>query len=1098
MVLVFPTAGLPGCGSTSERPTARVADAPVVRGEEPIRLTAVPPPAGSDTEGLAPLEGEDRTRAQLSLEEVIKRLPPVGVAGGGVARAQVEPPLAAQKFYATGRQALLEGDNFAAAQAFDKALRLAPRSKQILRSLGLAWGRAGNRVTAASHLRRAVAADPDDFDSTLTLGRFAADERRFDEAISAFAHALDLAEREPDTVDPAAAPLIRFFLARVLSEAGYARAADANYAAYLDTPRGRLVASPLARDLTIVDAQRGETLVRRGDLAHRLDDPESALGFYLAARQVGVMSQAGLRKRLLYTRLRLGQTEAARELAVGAATESHGDTAALALVNYAVQHGVPASALSDRLAELYAREGRPTALALAVAKVLPPDDAARLLDDHLAFRPDDAEVLERRLQLALGPDGVDGNPDASMAVASRRTAAAIRQTPGRAESFADPLLALTPGGGAGLVAALETSTFDPHDAAVDYLYGRALVAAGRPDDARVAFERAAASPLQIPGAREAWAELLIEAGDHAGAQAVLAPLADAHRPRTDRLRVRALTDSGRGDEALALIDGLMTDATDAPALLRQKAALLRERGDVPGAERALLDALNAAPTDEAIYADLLDLYEANPALTQNLQRLWRRMIDTIPRARITRRQLVFLQLASNDLVSAEKLLLPLLAETPDDPELEGAAAQIYAGTGRGADLDALVNAHLARSARAQRPPSDNVMRPAIAYARRANDVERVVELKEAQWLLRPASARRSVELAGVRLTQERYAAAAELARSGLEDDFEPPTKPAEIEALLRVLTQALLEVDRGPEAATAIHEALKGDPAPDAQNMAGLLAGLGIALVERDRTDEAKAVVMQAIDQDLDQALAVGLTVSNAIELKNDVPGAEALRESLLEHFPDNAQICNTLGYAWANRGERLDEAAKLIGRALEVEGDSAAYLDSMGWVRYKQGRFAESLELLERGRAAEGGDHAVIVDHVGDVLYRLDREADAVRAWTDASRRAVAAAGNPSDPANQDPELEGLAGRIAAKLAAVAEGRPAPVAALGRGIALPAEAEAEGGVEPAPAPVTEEPAAAAPAVGEPGAGPGEAVTEPTPAASARSADQASPVTDDE
>lgn len=1039
LVLSVPLLGLVSC-DTAPRPDAPAADGPAAGGprDEPVRLTDVPPPPGADLEALTPLAGTQRDAAQRPLADVLAAARPAAPDPRAAGPAEpAEPPLAAQKAYAIGRQALLEGDHFKAVQEFEKALRLAPRSPEILRSLGGAWARAGNRVTAAGHLRRAATVDPDDFESRLMLGRFAADDRRWDEAVSSFAGALELAESRA-AVDPAAAPLLHFFLARALAESGRIGAADESLAAYLDAPRPARPArsgTARARELALIDAQRGETLTLRGDLAHRLNDPEAALSFYTAAADAGVMNPEGLRRRQLYTRLRLGQPRAARELALRAVVESHGDTAGLALLSYAVDHGVPASALSARLRTLYTEEGRPTALALAVADVLPPGDAAALLDEHLDARPDDAAALRRRMELALRPAG-GAVSDEGLARAAALAAAAVRRAPDQAESFADPLLALVAEGGAvpggpsalaGVFAAAPPAppaptnptvpTVPSRDAADAYLYGRALEAAGRPDEARTAYEQSVALPEAPPAAREAWAELLIAAGDHAAAAEVLAPLTQLHRPRTDRLRVRALTDSGRHDEALALIDELLRDTTDAVPLLRQKGRLLLERGDLAGGERALLDALNAAPTHEDVYRDLLTLYEANPTMTRNLQRLWRRMIDTIPRARITREQLVALHLASGDHAAAERLLTPLLAETPDDAGLQSAAAELYAATGRTDELDALVARHLERSTALNRPPAEDVLQPAMNHARWAGDLDRLLELSDRYWTPRPPGAQRSLELARVRFTQERFAAAADIAAAGLEagqaGGFDPPLNADQDAVLSSILSRSLLEDGRFAEAEAAIDRAMERRP----EHAAALGQGLALAYEELERPDDA-----------------------------------ERLREKLLVRFPDDPQLCNTLGYAWANRGERLDEAATLIQRALDAEPDTAAYLDSMGWVRYKQARFDEAVALLERGRAAPGGDHAVIVDHVGDAYHRLGREADAVRAWTEAGERAAAAAQNPADPANGDPELKGLAERVAAKLRAVAERRPVPVADLGIGVVPPVEAAVASPIEAADA----------------------------------------------
>ena len=997
---------------------------------EPVRLTVVPPPPGADTGGWAPLSEAELDRARRPLDQVLAdALPGPKPPAPETAEPQLQPPLAAQKFYAQGRYALREGDHFKSVQAFEKALRLSPRSPEILRALGHAWARAGNRVSAADHLRRTVAIDPDDFESLFMLGRFAADDRRWDEAIASFAGALRLTAADPPprtAADPALKPLLSFFLARVLAESGAIEAAQQALADYFEAPRPERPGSARGRELALIDSQRGESLALRGDLAHRLNDPEAALRFYAAAEAAGVMNGGALRRRQLYTRLRLGQRRAAGDLALDAVVEAHGDTSGLALLGYAIEHGVPAAELSSRLHELYAQEGRPAALALALADVLPADDAAALLDEHLDQHPDAEAVLRRRLALALGPvEGPAAGDGLDRAVAL--TLAGVRRSPDRAAALVRPLLALTAGDPAALVRALGTWS----DAAAAYLRGRALVAAERGDEARAAYEQSIDLPDAPPAAREALAALLVSAREYDAATAVLEPLIGQQRPRTDRLRVRVLTDGGRGDEALMLIDELLRGTTDTVFLLRQKSRLLTVRGDAAGAERALLDALNTAPTHEPLYRDLIALYNANPEMTRNLQRLWRRMIDTIPQARVTREQLVGLHLASGDHAAAQRLLGPLLAETPNNVGLLAAAAELYAKTGRTADLDTLVARHLERSAELNQPPAGEVIRPALGQAQRAGDLDRVLELSDRFWTPQPPGSRRSLELARVRFTQERFGEAAWLAAQGIEADFDPPLNNEQHAVLASILIRS--------------------------------------TLLEK-RFDQAEAAAGQAMDRLPEHALLLGRGLALGYDELERHADAERVREQLLARFPDDPTLCNALGYAWANRGERLDEAAVLVQRALDAEPDTAAFLDSLGWVRYKQGRFEEAIVLLERGRAQPGGDHAVIIDHIGDAYYRLEREGDAVRAWNQAALRVHAAAQDPDDPANNDPELKGLDGRLAAKLGAVSKGRGAPVAALGQGVVpAPPAAEAVPGAAPNPAPPADSTAGAARVAPAPG-----------------------------
>jgi Tfp pilus assembly protein PilF len=93
----------------------------------------------------------------------------------------------------------------------------------------------------------------------------------------------------------------------------------------------------------------------------------------------------------------------------------------------------------------------------------------------------------------------------------------------------------------------------------------------------------------------------------------------------------------------------------------------------------------------------------------------------------------------------------------------------------------------------------------------------------------------------------------------------------------------------------------------------------------------------------------------------------------------------NALGYTLADHSRHLHRARALIEQAYAAAPKSAAIRDSLGWVLYRQGRAAEALPLLTGAFADEpGGD---IGAHLGEVLWRLDRRAEAERIWTEARR---------------------------------------------------------------------------------------------------------------
>src|SRR5262249_30128178 len=67
---------------------------------------------------------------------------------------------------------------------------------------------------------------------------------------------------------------------------------------------------------------------------------------------------------------------------------------------------------------------------------------------------------------------------------------------------------------------------------------------------------------------------------------------------------------------------------------------------------------------------------------------------------------------------------------------------------------------------------------------------------------------------------------------------------------------------------------------------------------------------------------------------------------------------------------------------AKELEKDNAAYLDSLGWVLFKQKKYAEAKKFLQDALEQEEGRHLEIYDHLGDCLLKLGEKSAAIDAW--------------------------------------------------------------------------------------------------------------------
>lgn len=103
-----------------------------------------------------------------------------------------------------------------------------------------------------------------------------------------------------------------------------------------------------------------------------------------------------------------------------------------------------------------------------------------------------------------------------------------------------------------------------------------------------------------------------------------------------------------------------------------------------------------------------------------------------------------------------------------------------------------------------------------------------------------------------------------------------------------------------------------------------------------------------------------------------------------LEEEPENAEYLNLLGYIYAEAGVKTEQALELLTRALRVQPEEPAILDSMAWALYRAKDYSRAWEFIEKAmkKAGKGPVDPVILDHAGDIRLMLDDEKGALRFW--------------------------------------------------------------------------------------------------------------------
>jgi tetratricopeptide (TPR) repeat protein len=175
-----------------------------------------------------------------------------------------------------------------------------------------------------------------------------------------------------------------------------------------------------------------------------------------------------------------------------------------------------------------------------------------------------------------------------------------------------------------------------------------------------------------------------------------------------------------------------------------------------------------------------------------------------------------------------------------------------------------------------------------------------------------------------------------------------------------------------------------------------------------------------------DEAGALAVTPDDKVNLYY-YRGDAALREKLYDEAeldfrkglaldPDNASIENDLGYMYADRGIKLDEAVTMLKKAVNADPQNYAFLDSLAWAYYKQGQYAMA-EDYERRASQRMASDPTLLDHLGEIEAKNGKLQQAIADWNKSLQQystSLAADADPADVARVQHKLESARVRLA------------------------------------------------------------------------------------
>jgi len=200
--------------------------------------------------------------------------------------------------------------------------------------------------------------------------------------------------------------------------------------------------------------------------------------------------------------------------------------------------------------------------------------------------------------------------------------------------------------------------------------------------------------------------------------------------------------------------------------------------------------------------------------------------------------------------------------------------------------------------------------------------------------------------------------------------------------VLAALFDYFLDTRRVDEFVSRLEEERKAHPA-------NRVAAEQLATIYHQRKQQEKALrVLESTRKSVAGDADLMYYVAHVYGRIGEKETEEEILAEVVKLDPKHAPASNDLGYTWADGGKNLSRAEELLRVAVDAEPDNQSFLDSMGWVLYKRGKFGEARVFFERAIGPATRPDPVVLDHMGDVLYRLSENDGAVKQWKRAVQR--------------------------------------------------------------------------------------------------------------
>lgn len=498
---------------------------------------------------------------------------------------------------------------------------------------------------------------------------------------------------------------------------------------------------------------------------------------------------------------------------------------------------------------------------------------------------------------------------------------------------------------------------DPGYAEAQELLGQAKLQKGDLDAAAEIFRRVIQANPKRPSAYGLLSEAMRRKGDKKGALAVLVELTEANPESAEGFRrIAELSfeqgDEARAEEALRRVTQLEPFDIDT---IRTLASLLEQQGRYPEAVQAFTEALEYNPDA--------------PPFQAYMARLYLKMGD-VPAANA-----YFDMLRATDPANA-RYIARAYAELNMHDEAIGELTSVLRANPE-LDNERLLLAYLLEERR--------------LYERALAELDQIPADSK---YFPDAMINRGFTLTRLKRFDEAIAA--------FQKVLSLPLDPEQTARASRYLSEAHGRKGDFAAGLRVLDDAIRANP-----DLLELVEAKANLLFDAGRGREGVGLLQKAIEGKPRQ-LELWYALGALYERLGQIPESLKAMREVLKIDPHNASALNFIGYTLADRKEELAEAERMIRRALLLNPGNGAITDSLGWVLFQKGDYAQALDYLIRADRISPGE-PVIIMHVGDALLKLGRRAEAVREY----RRALTFDPEPRDRESIENRLRELGEKI-------------------------------------------------------------------------------------